>query len=235
MKKKGFMSIANSFLLTGLVFFISSCETSKKEDGISKDSMQNEKLVKLDVSLLTHDTLIVNKEQLIKILKDNKFISLLTIKGDTIVKFNDYYSNIKFLDIDQDGYIDIRVYVNSNTPNECINYFFDKQSNGYKEIINSTLDVERIKGTNLFYSYNATGCGDMNWESHISKIENWQETNIGSLEVKGCGNKDSKITIYKINKMKKEIIDSKPLTVLEKRDKWDFISEYWKRNYTLFL
>ncbi|UTA66871.1 hypothetical protein [Emticicia sp. 21SJ11W-3] len=234
MKKKRFMSIAVSLLFTVHGFFTGGCETSNKEDRSTKDSIQNEKLIKPEDAILTLDTLIVNQEPLIKFSEDNEFRCLLRADGDTIVKFNDYYNSIRFLDINQDGYSDIRVFVNSNSPNQCINYFFDNQSNGYKEITNSYLDIELIRDSNLFYSYNSTGCGDMNWVSHISKIENFEETNIGSIEVNACGNKDEKINIYKLNNSNKVRIDSNPITVLEKQNKFDFIREYWRRNYALF-
>lgn len=233
MKKKRFMIIEVSLLLIAHCFFISGCATSNKEDRSTKDSFQKEKLIKLEEALLTHDTLIVNKEPLITFSEDNEFRCLLRADGDTIVKFKDYYNSIKFLDINQDGYKDIRVFVNSNTSNECVNYFFDKEFNVYKEIMHSYLDIELITGTNLFYSYNSTGCGDMNWESHISKVENFKEINIGSIEVNGCGNKDEKINIYKLNSTGKLQIDSKPITVLEKQNKFDFIRKYWRRNYAL--
>ena len=191
----------------------------------------------LDTSNIHRATLTVNKQKLIQTeIKEDQFACLTSLTGDTIVKFADYYSSIEFLDIDQDGYKDIRIFTYSNTPNECDNYLFDKVSKTYKFIKNCDLDIKLIKGTRLFYSYNRAGCADMNWESHLCKIENWNEINIGLINGKGCGDKDDGIYIYKINGETENLITTLPIKTIEKykENKWGFIEEYWTNNYWRF-
>lgn len=166
----------------------------------------------------------------------DRFRCLTTLSGDTIVKYVDYYFEIVFLDIDGDGCKDIRVFVVSNTPNQCDNYFFDKDTKKYRYIKGCDLDITLIKGTKLFYSYNHTGCADMDWESHLCKIENWGEVDIGCIEANGCGDENDGIKIYKLNGEKQDLIKKMALPQFNKwaDGKWGFIKQYWYKNYKLF-
>lgn len=77
----------------------------------------------------------------------------------------------------------------------------------------------------------------MNWESHLSKIENWKEVNIGFINAKGCGDKDDGIYIYKVNDSVEKLIKAMPMKIFDnngKDNKWDFIKDYWTRNYKTF-
>lgn len=189
------------------------------------------------------DTLQINKQQYVQTLKDNKFNCLLSMQGDTIVKSENYYSRVDFLDIDEDGYMDIRVFAFSNTPNQCDNYLFDREIKTFKLIANCYFDIQKIRGTNFFYSYDRTGCSDMNWESYLSKIENYKLVNYGYIYGQGCDfeikDNPQVIEIYTIgdsDKDKKKLIQSLPyLKHIPKFDnKWEFIEKYWTQNFKTF-
>lgn len=218
--------------------------TDKTIENKTTDSSTIEIKVQRQDSIDIHiDTLRINNQQYIQTLKDNKFNCLLSIQGDTIVKSEDYYFEAKFLDIDEDGYKDIRVFVFSNTPNQCDNYLFDKTTHSFKLIENCDLDIQKIKGTNFFYSYNRAGCADLNWESNLSKIENYKLVNYGYIRGQGCDfeikNNPQVIEIYKVSNSdtdEKKLIKKLPYQkhIKEFGDKWDFIKNYWATNFKTF-
>ncbi len=192
---------------------------------------------------LSKDTLLLNHQKFIRTFKDKKFQSLTTLRGDTVLKNGEYYSEVKFIDINADGYKDIRAFVFSNTPNECENYLYDKEKKSFRLIEDCELDIQIIKGTPYYYSYNRAGCADMNWESNLSKIENYKLVSLGYIYGKGCDFEVKEnpqiIEIYKIqntDKDQKVLIKKLPyLKYIPKfDDKWSFIKEYWTKNYRKF-
>jgi len=177
------------------------------------------------------DTLLVNGLQLVKTTDENSRIyCLTTINGDTIIPFADYYHQIKFLDINEDGFTDIRVFIFSDTPNECYNYLFDSQNKTFREIYNY-LPIQKVSGTDFYYSYEAEGCADMNWISLLSKIKDDRLVHYGIIRGYGCEGQKF-IIIKKIVDTKEIEIKSLPYT--ENLDKWDFIKNYWKANHKIF-
>jgi hypothetical protein len=189
------------------------------------------------------DTLEINNLKNIQVNKDGRFNCLLSARGDTIVKSNDYFFKAEFPDIDEDGSIDIRISVMSNTPNQCENYLFDKTGNTFRLVENCDLDIKKINGTAFYYSYNRAGCADMNWESHLSKIKNYQLVNYGYMNGQGCDADIKKnpqvIEIYKVSNFdtrQRTMVKSIPYTnvIIENNDKWDFIENYWRINCEMF-
>jgi hypothetical protein len=83
----------------------------------------------------------------------------------------------------------------------------------------------------------------MNWESYLSKIEDYKLINIGYINGQGC-DEDVKenpqtIEIYKISgnrEENKKLVEKLPYLkyIPEFGDKWDFINNYWKKNYRKF-
>lgn len=230
-----------------LLIFLIACNSRTSDNTIENtqvvSSETKSNLQQQDTAGIQIDTLLINNQQYIQKLKDDKFNCLLSMKGDTIVKSEDYYFEVKFLDIDEDGYKDIRVFVVSNTPNQCDNYLFDKKLKTFKLIENCDLDIQKIKGTQFYYSYNRGGCSDMNWESHLSKIKNNELVNYGYIYGQGCDFKikenPQSIEIYKIidsQKDEKKLIKSLPYLkhIYKHVDKWDFIKRYWKQNFKTF-
>lgn len=181
---------------------------------------------------LQRDTLSINNQAFIKISKDSTFKALINISGDTIIPRQEYYVRAHFLDINKDGFQDLRIFLFSNTPNDCENYFFEAQTKTFRRILRCNLDVKKIEGINLYYSYNRAGCADNNWESHLTTIENWSEKKTGEMRAKGCGDNDDGIYVYKVNEGKQKLIQKLP--IVYGNDKWIFIENYWKKNYRLF-
>ena len=95
------------------------------------------------------DTLILNHQKLIQTFKDKKLQSLITLLGDTVLKNGDQYSDIKFLDINDDGYMDIRTFVFSNTPNQCENYLYDKENKTFRLVEDCDLRHSANKGNKV--------------------------------------------------------------------------------------
>ncbi|UUV20668.1 hypothetical protein [Paenimyroides aestuarii] len=231
-----------------LLFIILTACNSKSADmtigNVSIDSSTVQIKTQLqDTVDIKFDTIKINDHIYIQTITNNHFNCLLSIQGDTIVKSEHYYFEAKFLDIDEDGYKDIRVFVFSNTPNQCDNYLFDKKLKKFKHIENCDLDIQKIKGTDFLYSYNRAGCADMNWESHLSKIENYKLVDYGYIYGQGCDFEIEKnpqvIEIYKVNNLDtddKKLIKklSYQKHIKEFGDKWDFIEKYWTKNYKTF-
>lgn len=218
-----------------------SDNTIENAQDVSSETKSN--LQQQDTTDVQIDTLRINNQQYIQKLKGNRFNCLLSMKSDTIVKSANYYFKAEFLDIDEDGYKDIRIFIFSNTPNQCDNYLFDKELKTFKLIENCDLDIQKIKGTQFYYSYNRGGCSDMNWESYLSKIENSKLVNYGYIYGQGCDfeikDNPQLIEIYKIidpQKDERKLIKSLPyLKYIHKHvNKLEFIERYWKQNYKTF-
>jgi hypothetical protein len=191
----------------------------------------------------TKDTLILNNQRLVRTLRDQKLQSLTTLSGDTILKDVGYYSEIKFIDINADGYTDIRAFVVSNTPNQCENYLFDKEKMVFRLLQNCDLDIRLVKGTKYYYSYNRAGCADLNWESYLSKIENFKLVPIGYIYGQGCDfdvkENPQQMLIYKITNPATEtklLIRKLPYSkyIPTFGEKWNFIGSYWQKNWQTF-
>ena len=171
-----------------------------------------------------------------QILKERETLySLKTLDGKIIIEPADHYAGLEILDINKDGYNDIRIFEVSNTPNQCQNYFFIPKDKSFRKIKGSNLDIKLLPNTNLYYSYNRAGCADMNWESHLSKIEDFEEINIGMIQAHDCDDKNDGISFYKIITYDKVIkIDQRPDPNFEiegKNNKSDYIEKYWLKNY----
>ena len=235
-------------LLNILLFIIlTSCNSKLSEKIIEKNltdssSVQSTSQIQDNVDV-QFDTLNINDQNFIQTLKDGRFNCLLSIQGDTIVKPEDYYFESKLLDINEDGYKDIRVFAFSNTPNQCDNYLFDQKIKTFKIVEECYLDIKKMIGTDFFYSYNRGGCADMNWESHLSKIKNYKLVDYGYIYGKGCDfeieNNPQVIEIYKMlnsDTNEKKLMKKLPYKkhIKEFGDKWDFIEQYWAENYKAF-
>lgn len=189
-----------------------------------------------------NDTILLNNK-LYLIVHNNYYSYLSSFEGDTIIK-GDFNGQFEFLDINLDGYKDIRFRIDySWIPNECSNYLYDKKTSTYKLLINCYLVLENIKGTDFYYSYERAGCEDSNWESYLSKIENYKLVNYGYMSGQGCEldtiNFPQVIDIYKIAdeyKDNKKLIQKLPYSknIPEFGDKWEFIVKYWSENYRIF-
>lgn len=224
------------------IVFLLSCQSTVLSPPILGDGY-----VQLDGVdfIFCKDTLEINEQKVVQILnEDGRFLGMLGFSGDTIVPVLNYYFTLKLLDINQDGADDLRIYEFSNTPNQCQNYLFDSKNHNFRLVENYFLDIEQVVGTNLYHSYNRAGCADYNWESHLSKIVDFQLIPIGLIEGQGCDFKVEEfpqfIKIYKVEwKDEQEILHFlEELPFAENIptiwDKWDFNEKYWRENHQRF-
>lgn len=223
------------YLLALPLLFLISCTSHRDQHPNATSQLGKHILADSDVVPLRRDTLLQNGVSQVEVRKAGQPQSVHTLSGDTIVKQADYYHSITHPDINEDGYNDIRITVFSNTPNQCENYFFDKTSGRYHWIENGDLDMEKVKGTDLYFSYNRAGCADMNWESHLTRIENWIEVPVGRIHTKGCGEKDDGIYIYRVKDDKEQLVEKLGIDSNIQQNKWAFIKSYWEGHYRKFL
>ncbi|MFL5742926.1 MAG: hypothetical protein ACJ75B_22090 [Flavisolibacter sp.] len=220
-------------LLTSSILIFTVCSGQKSISPKLKRSFSGQ----------TKDTLVLNHQRLVRTLRDNKLQSLVMLSGDTILRDAGYYSEVEFIDINADGYKDIRAFVVSNTPNQCENYLFDKKKKTFRFLKNCDLDIRLIKGTNYYYSYNRIGCAGMNWESYLSRIENFKLVPAGCIYGQGCNfdvkNNPQTIEIYKIinpDEETKILLKKLPYMkhIPKPEDKRNFIEAYWRKNWQTF-
>lgn len=209
-----------------------------------RDYLSPTKLNNIEIpELMQIDTSELNGEDIILIRVNGNPKGVVTLTGDTIVPYQDYYSQIKFLDINLDGFLDIRLFVLSNTPNQCDNYLYDTIGRSFELIKNCDLDISKIPSSQFYYSYHRAGCSDDNWVSDLSKVNDYELENYGRIYGNGCESDDSndirKILIYSVDRNDKH--NSIPMFGLKYSDfindsvsKWDFIHSYWSEHFEKF-
>lgn len=83
----------------------------------------------------------------------------------------------------------------------------------------------------------------MNWVSDLFKIENFKAIQLGHIRGQGCDfevkENPQVIEIYKVsdnNEEKSKLLKKLPYLkfIPDFGDKWNFIEEYWNRNYKKF-
>lgn len=181
--------------------------------------------------------LILNGEVFDIELSGDTFCMLKRPEQDTIIKAENFYSHLEVLDINKDGLEDLRIFIFSNTANQCESYLFDDSAKTYVKIQNSQLNFEKLKSTDLYFEYDARGCADYDWESTLFTLEKYALIPIGRISGKGCLAREQKIEIYKTNSNDKEVLlETLPYrkNIPEFGDKWDFILNYWSRNHHRF-
>lgn len=231
-----------------LFFFFIACNSNTKDINTTtnnSDSLKakNINVHTMDTTNIHRDTILINNIKYIQtIIKEDQFACLTSLNGDTIIPFADFYFKIKLLDINKDGYKDIRVLIFSNAPNQCDNYLYDKNSKNYRIIEDCSINIEKIKGTDYYYSICKAGCAAMDWDSYLSKIENYKQTNYGYIYIQGCDFEIKEnlqvIEIYKVTNSENDtkiLIKKLPFKkYISNHSDWDFIKRYWKRNYRNF-
>jgi hypothetical protein len=244
-----------STLMISIILFIAlffSCnysngkKTLNTEIGISSNTLQAkidltvDTVAQIDSSIIHVDTTTILGQNYTAIYRDDDYFFVINAKSDTVFRNKELCPFFEFEDFDKDGYKDIRFHYMSNTPSIQDLVLFDKRTKKFKKVIdfNNYPTPEKIIGTKYYYSYHRSGCADMNWDSDLFFIDNFQTFRIGNIAGRECNNRDEKDGIY-INKVKKgkEILyKTLPIKTIEKyKDyKWGFIKEYWKENYTIF-
>jgi hypothetical protein len=169
-------------------------------------------------------------------------ISILRDK-DTIYKHTEWTNGFDIKDLNEDGYNDIIFNYMSNNVVEEI-YLFDKAENNFKLVEHSDSYPEsiKLKGAEYYYTYNRRGCSDLNWDSDLYFIKDFKIHKIGNITGVGCPQQEdyediikNGIYIYRFEKDSiKNLLQYIPRESGFYNDKWDFIEEYWTKNYKLF-
>ncbi len=113
----------------------------------------------------------------------------------------------------------------------------------YKEIRNYSdfPDAIQIK-PNLYYSYQAVGCTDLNWISDLFKIENFEIVHLARMEAESCENKSETYQkTIKVLKVKDSVNNqliknfNYDEQIKKNDDKWIYLKKYWRNNFQRFL
>jgi hypothetical protein len=233
------------------IIFITACHNIKSnETNLVKPSKTNEISINktIDHSL---DTILINNKlefhisvrdidtdfALLSASYNNKAVLSDTIDSQGLAYF-------KFPDFDLDGNSDILFDYFGNNSTYFL-YLFDSTSNSFKSIKGYMKfpDALHLKSNpDYYYSYNRAGCADMNWESDLFQIIDFQIIHLANIYGQGC-DADLKenpqiIQIFKIqnDEATKKLMEQLPyLDYIPKfDDKWEFIEKYWNKNYEKF-
>lgn len=159
---------------------------------------------------------------------------------DTIEKNGLAY--IKFPDFNSDKYPDILIDYIGNKSSYSL-YLFDTIQLKYKEIRNYSdfPDAIQIK-PNLYYSYQAVGCTDLNWISDLFKIENFEIVHLARMEAESCENESETYQkTIKVLKVKDSVNNqliknfNYDEQIKKNDDKWIYLKKYWRNNFQRFL
>jgi hypothetical protein len=194
-----------------------------------------------DTNSIAIDTATVEGKKYLGFFNDQTYY-LLNAKGDTLLRKKDYYFDAEFKDFNKDGHQDIILHYSSNTSMVLDLFLYTPTTGKFREIkkFRDFPAPEQIKGTKFYYSYHKTGCADMNWDSDLFYIDNFNAIRIGNIAGRQCNNRDGlkdAVYIYKVRNDKEKLFKKLPIEIIWKSKdlKWGFINEYWTKNYKLFI
>lgn len=213
-----------------LIFIVVGCNST----------VTSNKPIKPDSHIFHSDSLYINNNVYIRFYNNDRFYCLLSENGDTVIDAQDYYHRLEIIDINNDSFSDLQVFEISNTPNQCLNYLYDEKIKTFRILENCSLDISPIEKSGYYYTYNSTGCSDLNWQSTLCKIDEYNAVKYGSLIGFGC--KDDTLKMERVIQVLKNdeydcmLIDelSYDSLIIDNDDKWDFIKTYWKENLDTF-
>jgi len=180
-------------------------------------------------------------------IQGKRYTVLLTTRGcfilkgkDTVVRHQgDYFLTMTFKDFDKDGYSDILIERNENTPNVCDLLLYDPILKSFKEVkdFEDFPNPMPIPKTKLYYSYYASGCADNDWASELFYIDHFKAVILGKVHGSACeADLSRSIHIYKATGTKFTLLKALPISTVGKYgDKWDFIKHYWFQMYKRFV
>lgn len=165
-------------------------------------------------------------------------IIVVNSKGDTVLNHGDLYFEFEFHDFNGDSLSDIVVHPLTNVPGIQNLLLFDKVKMSFTQVsdFESFPNPKPILGTRYFYSYHRSGCADNYWESDLFYIEEFKTHLLANISGNECEGEKG-IIVSKSFAGERKIIDKFPIEILEEYDdqKWGFIADYWKKNYSKFI
>lgn len=199
--------------------------------------------------LLTSDTFNVEKNEYIiqavsNLTGTGSRIYVVKEKVDTIIRFDYLPADFQLVDFNNDSFADIMfVRLPTNVPNICDLFLYQPSQQTYRKVegFDAFPDPRRIIGSNCFYSYQRTGCADMNWESSLFLIDANTLNKLGVMEATLCpisldSLSQESIRVFEFNQSGKCLYEEIHMDELVKyKDKWGFIEEYWEHNWSFII
>ncbi|QCE43380.1 hypothetical protein [Psychroserpens sp. NJDZ02] len=193
--------------------------------------------------IVSEENIIVCKEQsqngieFKTCLKEYDFFQLKSLDGKELYRNDNNPYEFVFTDFNEDGFLDIELHFITNVPDVNEILIFNSESNTFLEIENFSNfpSSVKIKNTNYYYSYHRSGCADSNWDSDLYFLESTKAVRIGNISGIGCeGEYETGIFISKVIGDNKELVKKVKREPEYYADKWDFIKNYWTKNYKLY-
>jgi hypothetical protein len=135
------------------------------------------------------------------------------------------------------GILDIRIHQMTNVGGISELIVFDQVNKRFNEVelFDNYPSPTKIGNTNFYYSYHRSGCADFNWGSELYIIENHKVVQLGYIEGIGCDDEERNgIFVFKNNGNLETEVYSEKREPGFYGDKWEYIEQYWKKNYQAF-
>lgn len=194
----------------------------------------------IDSTILRVESATIENMLYTAVIRTDYILCLTDSLGNVVFEKNNTCPNIEFADFDKDGMKDLMVNYMSNIPGVQDFVKYDAKSKIFRLIENFTKypASKPIEGTKYFYSYRRSGCADMNWDSDLFYIEDFETVKIGNISGRECNDTgiNDGIYIYKFQADKKHLVETMPIDTIDKYqdNKWGFIADYWTREYDKF-
>lgn len=237
----------NILIILIFIVFI-SCNNSETKPIISSEKTveieqgnitKSERIIKPTHKNTLHcDSITVEGSKFLVCQSDSLNLFIIDYKNDTIYKNSNWVHETEFIDLNGDGYIDILLHYLTNVTGINDLALYDKSTRNFKIVNNFDRfpSPSKISGTKYYFSYHRSGCADLNWDSDLFILVNYQAICIGNISGRGCeGEKENGKFISKVKGGKKKLIRKIIKEVGYYDDKWNFIEKYWTENYKNFL
>jgi hypothetical protein len=177
---------------------------------------------------------------------NSEFIIISSKFNNNIIEIDTIEQNglafIKYPDFNTDKYPDILIDYIGNKSSYSL-YLFDSIQLKYKEIQNYSdfPDAIQIK-PNIYYSYQAVGCADLNWVSNLFKIQDFEIIHLAHMDAESCENESKTnqktIKVFKVkssnnNQLIQDLKYNEQIKISD--NKWEYLKRYWWKNYSRFL
>ena len=192
-----------------------------------------------DSTILNADSSMIDGRKYKAIYKTDEFFYIIDSQDKIVFKRKDYYKFYEFSDFDNDGNNDILFSYLGNVPRMDL-ILYDKKSKNFKAVENfrDYPEPTKIADTKYYYSYHRSGCADRNWDSDLFFIEDFKTYKLGTISGRECEGSAEKegLYIFIIKENKETLLETKDINEIHKfqNDKWDFINDYWIKNYKRF-